>query len=118
MAKIAPGVIVYYDMIPAIEDLNDEQLGRLLRAMLRYGHEGVLPNFIDDPLLNLMWKVVQPRIDANACSYQVKAGNALYSTYCREAKKKGIEPVSYDFWNELSADAQRKVYENLSNGID
>ena len=102
-------------MYPALNQLNDEQLGKLYRASMEYGISESAPDFHEDPFLSFAWGIMKSRIDADAISYQEKTGSSLYSTYCREAKKKGIEPVSYSFWSELSVEAQRKVYEALSN---
>ena len=117
MAKKRPGIIHYFDMYPALKQLSDEQLGKIYRASMEYGINEIVPEFSADPLLNFAWGIMRSRIDADAVSYQEKTGSSLYSTYCREAKKKGVDPVSYNFWSELSVEAQRKVYEKLSNDI-
>lgn len=117
MAKKRPGIIIYFDMLPALDQLSDEQLGKVHRASLHYAANGTIPDFNDEPFLKFVWELKKARIDADGISYQEKAASNLFGTYCREAKKRGIEPVSYSFWSELSADAQRKMYENLSNDI-
>lgn len=115
--KKRPGVILYFDTKPAMKRLNKEQKGELLDAILEYGEFGTFPDFNKDPYLQLAWDFIYPRIDKDGESYQKTVSNNLYGTYCREAKKKGVEPVSFDFWENLSPDAQRKFYESLSNAI-
>ena len=117
MSKKRPGIIHYFDMYPSLKQLSNEQLGKLYRASMEYGISLSIPDFSDDPFLNFAWGIMQQRIDADDAAYREKTGSSLYSTYCREAKKKGLEPVSYSFWSELSSETQRKMYESVSNGI-
>lgn len=118
MAKKRPGIIVYFDMYEALKQLSYEQLGRLFLAMMEYGDKGTIPDFGDDCFLRFAWEIARMRIDVDGMSYQEKTASNLYGTYCREAKKKGMEPVSYSFWSELTPEAQRKFYESLSNDIE
>lgn len=117
MAKKRPGVILYFDTKPAMKRLNKEQKGSLLEAILEYGEFGIMPDFHNDPYLQLAWDFIYPRIDSDGEAYMKKVGSNFYGVYCREAKKKGVEPIAFEIWNSLSNEAQQKIYDNLSNGI-
>ena len=117
MAKKRPGVILYFDTKSAMKLLNKEQKGELLDAILEYGEYGTSPDFNADPYLQLAWEFIYPRIDSDGEAYGKKISTNFYGTYCREAKKKGIDPISFDLWNDLSTEAQRELYNRVSNDI-
>lgn len=109
VAKKRPGVILYFDTKPAIKSLNAEQKASLLDAILEYGESGESPDFHDDPILQLTWSFVYPRIDKDGEAYMEKSEKARYAVYCREAEKKGIQAISYDAWREFSKDEQKRL---------
>ncbi len=94
-----PGVMLYFDIAPAIKRLSAEESGLLLRAILNYAEQGVAPDFESD-MLGLVWDLLQPRLDRDAARYEEKALKARYSTYCREMKKRGLQPVEFEVWQE------------------
>ena len=94
-----PGVMLYFDIAPAIKRLSAEESGLLLRAILDYAEQGVAPDFESD-MLGLVWDLLQPRLDRDAARYEEKALKARYSTYCREMKKRGLQPVEFEVWQE------------------
>ncbi len=59
-----PGVVVYFELRPALHRLTREQQGSLFCAILDYGDEGLVPQF-DDMTLQVLWEVIQPRLDAD-----------------------------------------------------
>ena len=73
MAKVRPGVILYFDIRPAMSRLTKEQKGDLLDAILDYGQVGVEPGFGSDPFLQMAWDFIRPRIDADGESYDKRA---------------------------------------------
>ena len=54
-----------------LEDLTDAQMGRLFRAAAEYDASGLkaIPDFKDDTLLGLAWKLIRPGFDANYKSW-------------------------------------------------
>lgn len=91
-----PGIMIYFDLEPALSMLSDAEAGQLLRAAVKYGHYGTVPEF--DGLLAMAWVFVQPKIDRDNAAYQQKCIDAAYATYCREEKKKGHDPEEKDAW--------------------
>ena len=100
-----PGVILYFDVRPALRYLNYEQQGRLFEAMLDYGENGTLPNF-EDPLLGMAWSFVQPRIDRDGVSYGLVVEQKKYAGYCSAAKRKKLVPISFDEWKDLPEESR------------
>ena len=102
-----PGMVFYFDIIPALKYLSNEQKGKLFEAMLEYGMNDKSPDFSDDPLLGMAWCFVGPRIDRDGESYGEKKEQRKYATYCREAKKNNITPLTYDEWKKCSEDERK-----------
>ena len=102
MAKTRPGVITYFSMRTAIEKLTNEQAGKLYKAILTYGQDGIEPDFCGDMALQLMWAVTKPQIDADGVTYTSKVESGNYAAYYKKAKRAGIDPISYDVWVSLS----------------
>ncbi len=92
-----PGVMFYFDMLPALKRLTKVQKADLFEALLEYAQFGVLPEF-DDVGVSVAWDFIQPRIDRDAEAYDLKCLKNQYSVYCREAKKNGQTPLSFDDW--------------------
>lgn len=97
-----PGIMVYFDMMGPISKLPDADRGRLFWAMLEYGKNGTVPDFCGDLPLELAWEFVKPKIDKDKESYDRQIQQKQYAAFSREAKKKGLPPVSYDDWKNLS----------------
>ena len=95
-----PGIMIYFDMLGPIRVLPDADKGRLLVAMLEYGQEGKLPQF--DGMLALAWEFVKPKIDKDKESYERQIQQKQYAAFSREIKKKGLSPVPFDDWKNLS----------------
>ena len=108
-----PGVMLFFDVRPALKRLTIEERGRLFEAILDYGELGLLPEF--EGGLGIVWDFIQPRIDQDAARYADRVLKTKYSVYAREAKKAGIQPVEFEIWRTdpdtfyraLSSDANR-----------
>lgn len=108
-----PGVMLFFDVRPALKRLTVEERGRLFEAILDYGELGLLPDF--EGGLGIVWDFIQPRIDQDAARYADRVLKNKYSVYTREAKKAGVQPVEFEIWRTdpdsfyraISSDANR-----------
>lgn len=91
-----PGVMLFFDVRPALKRLTVEERGRLFEAILDYGELGLLPEF--EGGLGIVWDFIQPRIDQDAERYADKVLKNKYSAYVREAKKADIQPAEFETW--------------------
>ena len=105
-----PGIMVYFELLDALEDYNAEEAGQLFLAMLRYGQYGELPEFADRGMRTL-WMSTKRKIDMDNRSYEQACCNRRYSTYVREAKKRGETILDRDEW-------ERRQQEETSNDIN
>ncbi len=94
-----PGVMFYFDMLPALKRLTKAQKADLFEALLEYAQFGVLPEF-NDVGVSVAWDFIQPRIDRDAQAYDLKCLKSQYSVYCRETKKNGQTPALFDVWKD------------------
>lgn len=91
-----PGVMLYFDIIPALEHLTDGARGKLLLAFLRYARDGQEP---DPPLRGMSavaWSFLQNAADRDDEAYQKKVENARRSTEKREARKRRLDDILTD----------------------
>lgn len=108
-----PGVMLFFDVRPALKRLTVEERGRLFEAILDYGELGLLPDF--EGGLGIVWDFIQPRIDQDAARYADKVLKNRYSVFTREAKRAGLQPVEFEIWRTdpdafyraISSDANR-----------
>lgn len=63
-----PGVVIPLDWQPLFEEMGHEQAGQMLMAILTYSATGALPEFSDREL-QLIWRIVQSRLDNNRERY-------------------------------------------------
>ena len=98
-----PGIIVYTDMLPALQAVEPEQVGRLVIAAIHYLQYGAEPIF-DDEKTEMIWLMYRPRLEANNANWQKQrdAGQdgGLYSAYKRQCGQDGTIPLEYDDWKQ------------------
>lgn len=92
-----PGIMIYFDIRPALEFLSIEERGLLLDAMMDYGELGTVPEF-ESTTLKVAWAFIQPKLNHDAAMYEEKCKSSQYAVYCREARKKGIACASREEW--------------------
>ena len=102
--KQRPGVMLYFEFIPALACLTNEQRGRLLYAALLYAQDGTSPQIDDDPVLSALWPLVQSRADADGIKYDKICRTAQlrrrYGIYKQIQERKGEEVLPFDEWLE------------------
>ena len=94
-----PGIMIYFDIAPAIKRLSAEECGLLFWAILDYAEQGVVPDFESDTL-GIVWELLRPRLDQDAARYETTVLKKRYGPYCREMKRKGLQPVEFEVWQE------------------
>lgn len=110
MEKSRPGIIIYFELRPALEMLDDGERGKLFMAMLNYAEWGELPEL--EGLGKMAWSFIQPKLDLDNQRYELKCEKSRYAVYCREIQKSEGVPLSFEEWREreyrlLSADNVR-----------
>lgn len=101
-----PGIMVYFDLLPQLQEYSKEEVGELFLAMLEYGAFGAVPAF-EDRGLRIIWREVQHKIERDFESYQKRVADGAYGAYKREAEKKGRDPMPKDIWiKTVWADSQ------------
>ena len=96
-----PGVMIYGDLHSTLARLDDAQAGQLFRAIMDYGLEVTMPQ-LPSPL-DLLWPMIQLRLDADDDRYYDVINKRSYAAYVRWAKEKNQTPLSYERWLEKDA---------------
>ena len=98
MDKERPGIMIYFDVLPAVERLSKENAGILLQAMLRYGKYETIPDFGDSEGLNIAWSFVKQAIDRDNERYAGRILRHTHGAYKREMQRQGKEPLPFEEW--------------------
>lgn len=99
-----PGIMIYFDIRPALNRLYDDERGKLLLAMLDYGEQGIIPDFSNDErcdMLEFAWEWIMPKLDHDGIRYEQTLHKNEYAAYCSVEKRNGKEPRDYDGWLAL-----------------
>ena len=70
MGKEQKGFVVYGDVQAVVDELNDEQTGRLFKAMITYFATGKAPKF--DGILKFVWIPIRQQMDRDREKYEAK----------------------------------------------
>ena len=96
MTPERPGVLLYREVYMCIQQLTDQEAGALIRAVLEYAFDGVVPSLSKD--LSLVWSLLQPSIDRDGERYTTKVLRARYAVASRERKRHELPHLTYEEW--------------------
>lgn len=91
-----PGVMIYFDITPLIEEMNPENAGQLFLAILKYAQYGEVPSL--SGLARSVWPFIKSLVDRDSRRYDIARKKKQWATYCRDAKRRGEEPLDFDLW--------------------
>lgn len=91
MSKDQKGFITYGDFEAVADELTDEQLGKILRAELKYFNSGKAPKF--DGILKYVWIPIQQQMDRDSESYEKKCAKMRANANKRWAKPDDSESM-------------------------
>ena len=72
MDKDKPGVMLYFELMPMFDELGNAAVAQLIRAIMDYARDGVLPEF-EDPALRAVWPLMQRRVEYDDEVYRRKS---------------------------------------------
>lgn len=93
--KNRPGVIVYFEIIPALTLLSNEEKGLLFDALLTYASTNVEPNF--DGKLAVAWVFLKHASDRDGERYKERILKTRYAGYCSHTKCKDPDATVMSF---------------------
>ena len=110
-----PGFMIYAeDWACYTEDYSDEELGRMLRALLGYFDAQEQPTF-DDRGMRQFFKLASKSIDLDRMRYEKKCRLNAYIRYkglCKQERKK---PLSFEEW-EAAVESRRQNASDVTDG--
>ena len=92
-----PGIMIYFDVIPQLQEYSVEEVGKLFLAALEYGSTGSIPCFTDRGL-RVIWRQLQEKLDRDGEKYQKKVIDGAFGLYKRHCNEVGQEPLTKNAW--------------------
>ena len=96
MEGTRPGVMLYFETLQAIEELEAEDAKQIMSAILHYSRDGELPAL--QGTLAAVWSLIRSGLDRDRSRYGEKQVRGLWLTYCRKCKSAGDTPLSFEEW--------------------
>ena len=62
--------MLYWETFDVLESLVDSEAKQMLAAIRQYSQYGALPDFADSAILNTLWLLIRPKLDADAERYE------------------------------------------------
>ena len=62
--------MLYWETFDVLEALVDGDAKRMMSAIRQYSQHGALPDFSDNAVLNTLWLLLRPKLDADAERYE------------------------------------------------
>lgn len=91
-----PGVMLYFETLQAIEELEAEDAKQIVSAILHYSRDGEPP--VLQGTLAAVWSLIRSGLDRDSSRYGEKQARGLWLTYCRKCKSSGETPLSFEDW--------------------
>lgn len=92
-----PGVMFYFDTMPAIKKMEPNDVYAIFMAGMEYGQFGVLPEL--DGVASIVWDLIKPKIDRDGETYQRKVLQQTWKGYIRHIENEADRPT-FDEWYE------------------
>lgn len=102
MAENRPGVMLYFETLQAIEELEAEDVKQILSAILHYCRDGEEPVFHGMPAA--LWHLIRNGLDRDGKRYNEKQLRGNWLTYCRKCKSNNTVPLDFYEWVAERAD--------------
>ena len=88
--------MIYFDMLPVLRMLTNEETGILFLTIMEYAQTGVFPPLPER--LAYLWPTVQYRLDQDRERYLITVIKRKYAAYARWEKQHQREPMPYTKW--------------------
>lgn len=103
-----PGVMLYFETLQAIEELEAEDAKQIMSAILHYSRDGELPALRGS--LAAVWSLIRSGLDRDKARYGEKQIRGIWLTYCRKCKSTGETPLAFDEWVSTQYDNDTLPY--------
>ena len=93
-----PGIMLYFELRPCIDQLQEKEKAELLVAMMDYGEYGSVPELSER--VGLIWPLIRQKLDRDTKRYEQTVQNKRYAAYVRDCKYHGNEPLRRTDWEK------------------
>lgn len=108
----SPGITFYFNDREALKLLSETERCQFYDAILDYAQFGVIPEF-DSEKSAVAWTFIKPHIDYDIKRYEEKCIKSEYANYCKDQKKKDLEPVAFEYWLRTVPDGSGR-FQNIN----
>ncbi len=108
--------VLYKDSFPMFAALQDDQAGKLIKAIFRYEIDGVEPNFGNDQMTNMVFMMVKQYLDRNNEKYKETCKKNSANQSIRWIKNRIIQKM--DAKEDITADVRELEEICKKNRID
>ena len=88
------GILLYFDRLEALRELDDGELGKVFRAVWEYAESGTIPDLPKE--LQPFWKVLRPGVDSSRLAYQERCVKNRYNR-SRGIKEQAMDEI-WEWW--------------------
>lgn len=90
----APGVLLFFELRPVVEQMSDADAGALLKQILKYGETGVADVELGE-VGRIIWQMVKPRVDYSLAQYVKRQESSEKANKSKFLKSIGIFKDKY-----------------------
>ena len=105
MAK--PGIMFYFENLEPIKVLPDADAGKLFKAMMEYGKDGVVPEFTG--MLAMAWGFIKPQLDRDDEAYEKSKSQRKYAAFCKQRSALKLPKIPFEEWAEMSCNERERM---------
>lgn len=113
--KKRPGAMLYFELIPVIEQLSDETAGRFIKGIMYFARDGTEPNFSDNQILSVLWPMVRERLAKDNERYIAVCMNnsqhRKYGAYKAKRLKAGRDYLPFSDWQERQEESGENPFD-------
>lgn len=97
--KKKPGVMLYFDILPALEMMSSQERGDFFLYILNYAQNHTETE-LKSEISKGVWAMMKGRIDYDDARYKEICRKRSYAAYVKKLKDKGHDPLDFEDWLE------------------
>ena len=117
MAKGKKGFLIFHDQETVVQELSDENAGRILKALFRYSADSEETHF-KEPEVRMAYKIFCASLDRNAEEYQAICDKRSASAKKRYEKTSERRSSNYTSGTDQSSSGHNKTSEKYPTEFD
>ena len=105
-----PGIVLYPELYTQFDEMSDEEIGSMIRALASYKISGIVENPFTDRLLKMLYANAIQAMDRNRKRYQESRLRRQYGAYVTNTERTSGKGSSLSF-----EDWMREVFPKMES---